>query len=102
DLKSIVSNAVDQNKGDMVMTIAERLRQEGRLEGRQEGRQEGVEQAINLVLAVFDKFGQSSETKIVVSMIKNIYEADVLAKLEKKLNETNSIEDFKEAVFLES
>ena len=30
DLKSIVSNAVDQNKGDMVMTIAERLRQTGR------------------------------------------------------------------------
>jgi bifunctional DNase/RNase len=82
----------------MVMTIAERLRQEG----RQEGRQEAMQQGIGLVLAVFDKFGQSSETKIVVSMIKNIYEADVLAKLEKKLNETNSIENFKEAVFLES
>jgi hypothetical protein len=110
DLKSIVSNAVDQNKGDMVMTIAERLRQEGRLEGkqegrlegRQEGRQEAMQQGIGLVLAVFDKFGQSTETKIVVSMIKNIYEDDVLTKLEKKLNETNSIEDFKEAVFLES
>lgn len=80
----------------------ESARQEGRKEGRQEGRQEGVEQAVNLVLAVFEKFGQNNDTRIVVSMIKNIYESDVLDRLEKKLEKSTSIEDFKEIVFLES
>ena len=94
DLKSIVSNTIDQNKGDMVMIIADKL--------KQEGRQEAMQQGISLVLELFDQFGQSNETKIVASMIKNIYDPDVLADLEKKLEETGSIEDFKEIVFLTS
>jgi predicted transposase/invertase (TIGR01784 family) len=40
ELKSIISNSVDKEKGEALMTIAEKLRQEGRQKGRQEGRQE--------------------------------------------------------------
>lgn len=41
-LKRIVDKTLSQEKGDIVMTLAEKLRQEGRREGRQEERKENL------------------------------------------------------------
>ncbi|PIE75074.1 MAG: hypothetical protein CSA18_01690, partial [Deltaproteobacteria bacterium] len=127
ELKSMATDAIDENKGDFIMTVAERLIQEGMQKGIQqglhqgiqkglhqgmkqglhqgiqqglhEGMQKGIQQGISLVMAVFDKFGQTSTSRIIVSMIKNIYDSDTLNQLEKKLEKTDSVEEFKETVF---
>lgn len=49
--KTIVNDTIDENKGDFIMTILEKLRQEGMQLGR------------SLFLAVFGKFEQNSITK---------------------------------------
>ncbi|PID78351.1 MAG: hypothetical protein CSB21_00745 [Deltaproteobacteria bacterium] len=111
DLKAMAVKAIDEKKGDLIMSVAERLVQQGieqgmiqgidlgRKEGKQEGRQEAMQQGISLVLDIFDKFGQNNKAKIIVSMIKNIYDSDTLNQIEKKLEKTDSVEEFEKIVF---
>jgi predicted transposase/invertase (TIGR01784 family) len=118
---SIVVNSlkdVSKTGGELAMTTAEKLRQEGMQEGMQQGiqqgmqkgiqqgmqkgRQEGMQKGIELSIAIFKKFGQTSDTIKAVSKIKYIYDPEIINKLMKQLKTCSSIKDFEKIIMLYS
>ncbi len=76
DINEIVKKSTSEDKGDLLMTLAERLRNEGFQVGRQEGTIEGLIEGI--VTAVSVKFGTETDAKKLIESIKNIKDVDRL------------------------
>jgi hypothetical protein len=73
--QTIVSNTLSEDKGDMIMTLAEQLENKGLKKGLEQGLVEGIEFAVSI------KFGDTDDCKTVITKIKNIKDINRLKAL---------------------
>lgn len=89
EFHSIVSRTLSTDRGDLIMTLAEQLRNEGRekwlRQGREQGLLEGIEFAVNI------KFGETDESKSVLARIKDIKDINRLKALKGKIKSARTI-----------
>ena len=76
-IKEIVEQALSKKEGGFTMTLAERLRMEGKNEGKIEGKIEGLRQAIELGMAL--KFPDHASE--ITSRVDEITDINVLEKI---------------------
>ena len=94
DIAEMVTKQISMKKGDEVMTLAEKLREEGEKIGEKRGK---VETAQNvLIILAEDKFIVLS--KSVINDIKSIENPEILDWLFLKTLSCDSLEDFKNMV----
>ncbi len=93
DINEIVKKSISEDKGDILMTLAERLRNEGFQIGRQKGRQEGAIEGLieGIVTAVTVKFGTGTDAKKLIELIKNIEDVDQLKAVNTAVIKAQSI-----------
>ncbi len=88
DLKNMVGKYMSAEKEDIIMTLAEKLRQEGIQEGRQEGYRamllEAVQAKFNHVeKSIEQKINGIDSTEFLASLLKDIFRIDSLDEFEK-------------------
>ncbi len=94
--QSIVSNALSEDKGGLIMTLAEKLRNEGFQKGlalAEKLRDEGLEQGLleGIELAVSIKFGDSDDCKSIIAKIKSIRDINQLKALKGKIKSAKTV-----------
>lgn len=83
--QTIVSNTLSEDKGGMIMTLAERLRNEGIEQGIEQGLLEGIEFAVSI------KFGDNDDYKTVIAKIKSIKDINRLKSLKGKIKSAKTV-----------
>ena len=74
---NLIEKALSKQEGEYIMTLAEKLRQEGKAEGKIEGKQEGLRDAIELGMTL--KFpGHVDE---VMEQVANLSDLEALKKV---------------------
>jgi flagellar biosynthesis/type III secretory pathway protein FliH len=74
---NLIEKALSKQEGEYIMTLAEKLRQEGKAEGKIEGKQEGLRDAIELGMTL--KFpGHMDE---VMEQVANLSDLEALKKI---------------------
>lgn len=98
--QSIVSNSLSEDKGELIMTLAEKLRNEGFQKGlalaeklRNEGLEQGLEQGLleGIEFAVSIKFGDTDDCKSIIAKIKNIRDISQLKALKGKIKSAKTV-----------
>lgn len=90
-MKTIVDNALLEDKGEYIMTLAERLRKEGFGEGHEEGFGEGLFEAVELGVSI--KFGDTKESRAVIEKVKNIKNVELLKALKDSIKTAETPSD---------
>jgi predicted transposase YdaD len=95
-LKEIVEGALSKKEGDVVMTLAEEIRNEGFQEGIQQGMQQGMleegrEGILDILEARFDVVSES-----IARDVRGIEELGVLKSLRRKSVSVATLDEFKE------
>jgi len=99
-LKEIVEGALSKKEGDVVMTLAEEIRNEGFQEGIQQGIQQGMQQGmleegregiLDILEARFDVVSES-----IARDVRGIEELGVLKSLRRKSVRVATLDEFKE------
>ncbi|WP_035256749.1 Rpn family recombination-promoting nuclease/putative transposase [Desulfatirhabdium butyrativorans] len=97
-LKKVVEESLSEDKGDMVMTIAEKLYNEGLERGIQQGRQQGIQQgllnAIELGLEI--KFG--AQASYLLAAIRQVTDIDRLKAIREAIRIGASLKDIEEMI----
>ena len=90
---TIVSNTLSKEKGGIMVTLAEKLINEGRQEGLQKGREEGRGEGLleGIEFAVSIKFGDSDDCKTIITKIRTIQDINRLKALKGKIKSARSI-----------
>jgi len=113
EFKSIISNTLSEEKGDMIMTLAEKLRNEGLEKGLEKGLEQGLEKGLEqgreqglekgleqgreqglvegIEFAVNIKFGDSDDCKSVITKIKSIKDINRLKALKGKIKSAKTV-----------
>ncbi len=100
----IVSNTLSEDKGDVIMALADKLRNEGRVQGLEQGRVQGLEQGRvqgreqgielglleGLEFAVSIKFGDTDDSKTLITKIKSIKDINTLKALKGKIKSAST------------
>lgn len=94
DVKSMVEQSLSPEKGELVMTLAERLRNEGRQQGLQQGIHEGLVEAIELGLGI--KFG--TQGMKLMPAIHRIKDAEKLRAIKEAVKIAKNISEVKEVI----
>ena len=96
DLKAAVNKALPHKGDDIMLTIADTLREQGIRQGMQQGMQQGMlEEARDMLMQLLEeRFGLLSTS--IVSQIKAIEEREVLKSLFKQALRVQSLDGFKE------
>ena len=81
----MVEQAISKETGEHIMTLAEKLRNEGEIrgreEGRQEGRQEGLKEGIETGITI--KFPE--DVDMMMALVHKIVDLDTLNKVNEAL-----------------
>ena len=107
-LTKAAQDVLSKEKGDQVMTLAEKLRMEGKLEGQREGRLEGkregkregklegaLQEAREAVVDVISvRFGSASI--FIIEALENLNDISVLKKLRRDALKAETEQDFAE------
>ena len=103
-LTKTAQDVLSKEKGDQVMTLAEKLRMEGKLEGKREGRLEGklegklegaLQEAREAVVDVISvRFGSASI--FIIEALENLNDISVLKKLRRDALKADTEQDFAE------
>ena len=88
----IVSNTLSEEKGGIIMTLAEKLRKEGHVQGLEQGLLEGIELAVSI------KFGDSDDCKTIMTKIKTIQDLNRLKALKGKILSAQSIPELIQSI----
>ena len=97
DIQSIVSKTLPEDKGDIIMTLAEQLENKGLQKGLQQGLQQGLEQGLEqgllegIEFAVSIKFGETDDCKTVIAKIKSINDINLLKALKGKIKSAKTV-----------
>ncbi len=93
EFQSIVSNTLSEDKGGLIMTLAEKLRNEGLQKGLQKGLEQGLEQGLleGIEFAVSIKFGDTDDCKSIIAKIKNIRDINQLKALKGKIKSAKTV-----------
>jgi predicted transposase/invertase (TIGR01784 family) len=93
DIQSIVSKTLPEDKGDIIMTLAEQLENKGLQKGLQQGLEQGLEQGLleGIEFAVSIKFGEADDCKTVIAKIKSIKDINRLKALKGKIKSAKTI-----------
>jgi hypothetical protein len=118
EMGSIVRDALLEDKGEYIMTLAERLRKEGleqgleqgrtlaeklrkegleqglekgRGEGLEQGRGEGLFEAVELGVSI--KFGDTEETRAVIEKVKTVKNVELLKALKESIKKAETPSD---------
>ena len=93
--QTIVTGVLSKDKGEMVMTLAERLINQGREQGLRQGIELGIEQGEEkgrkqgllegIEFAVIIKFGDTNDSKLLMKKIGNIKDINRLKALKGKI-----------------
>ncbi|MBU1195839.1 MAG: Rpn family recombination-promoting nuclease/putative transposase [Proteobacteria bacterium] len=87
--QTIVSKTLSEDKGDMIMTLAEKLRNEGRETGLKKGLEQGLVEGIEFAVSI--KFGDTDDCKTVITKIKSIRDINTLKALKGKIKSAKTI-----------
>ncbi|MCK5097479.1 MAG: Rpn family recombination-promoting nuclease/putative transposase [Desulfobacteraceae bacterium] len=87
-LISKVKDTLPEGKGDIIMTLAEQLRNEGDQRGHQRGLEQGLEQGLEFAIDM--KFGDTSDTKSAISIIRNIKNIHQLKAVQKSIKKAKT------------
>ena len=82
-MQSIVSSALLEDKGDFIMTLAEKIRKEG----LEQGLLEGVELAVSI------KFGDTEESRAAIEKIRRVKNINLLKALKDRIRTAASPSD---------
>ena len=93
DIQSIVSKTLPEDKGDIIMTLAEQLENKGLQKGLQQGLEQGLEQGLveGIEFAVSIKFGEADDCKTVIAKIKSIKDINLLKALKGKIKSAKTV-----------
>ncbi len=93
DIQSIVSKTLPEDKGDIIMTLAEQLENKGLQKGLQQGLEQGLEQGLleGIEFAVSIKFGETDDCKTVIAKIKSINDINLLKALKGKIKSAKTV-----------
>jgi predicted transposase YdaD len=86
EIKEIVEKALSRREGDYIMTLAEKLHNEGKVEGKIEGKIEGLLEAIELGMSL--KF--PDKIYAVMSSIQKISDINVLRQIKDTIKSARS------------
>jgi predicted transposase/invertase (TIGR01784 family) len=95
--QTIVLNALSEDKGDIIMTLAEKLRNEGREKWIEKGFEQGIEQGIEkglfegIEFAVSIKFGDTDDCKTAIAKMKSIKDINRLKALKGKIKSAKTV-----------
>ncbi len=95
-IHSIVSNTLSEEKGGIIMTLAEKLRKEGHIQGLEQGREQGLLEGIELAVSI--KFGDSDDSKTIIAKIKTIQDLNRLKALKGKILSARSIPELMNSI----
>jgi flagellar biosynthesis/type III secretory pathway protein FliH len=114
-MHAIVSDSLSEEKGGLIMTLAEQLEkngiqkgleqglaqglakgieqgiEQGIAKGRKEGREEGLLEGIEVAVTV--KFGDSNEFNTIIAKIKNIQDVNLLRALKDKIISAGTVSE---------
>jgi len=88
-LISKVKDTLPEGKGDIIMTLAEQLRNEGRNEGREQGLEQGLLEGIEFAVSI--KFGDVDDCKSVIAKIKTIQDINRLKALKGQIKSAKTV-----------
>jgi len=86
-MQAIVHNALLEDKGEYIVTLAEKLRKQGLEQGLEQGLFEAVELGISI------KFEDPEETRAIIEKIKKVKNIGLLKALKESLKTANSPSD---------
>jgi flagellar biosynthesis/type III secretory pathway protein FliH len=97
---TLVSNALSEEQGGIIMTLAEQLRKEGHAQGLEQGIEQGIEQGLleGIELAVSIKFGDSDDCKTIIAKIKTIQDINRLKALKGKILSAKSVSELMRSI----
>ena len=88
-LSETIQRAFSKKERDYIMTLAERLKEEGRIEGEKKGRRKGLRDAIELGLTL--KFPHHLDD--VMNQVKEIRDLEVLTNIKKAIKTAEDISE---------
>ncbi len=86
-IHSIVSNTLSEEKGGIIMTLAEQLENRGLQKGLEQGLLEGIELAVSI------KFGDTEDCRRVITKLKTIQDINRLKALKGKILSAKTVPD---------
>ena len=102
DITAALDASLPDVGGEIMPTIADRLREEGMQQGMQQGIQQGIQQGLlqalrgALIEVLEDRFEMVSQT--LTKTLKDVNDPDVLRYLHKKALHVSSLKEFKDTV----
>ena len=88
EFQSIISDTLSKDKGDMIMTLAEKLKNEGRQQGLEQGLEQGLQEGIEF--AVNMKFGKKADCDTIIALIKKTRNITQLKALKKMIESADT------------
>ncbi len=89
---TLVSNTLSEEKGGIIMTLAEQLENRGLQKGLEQGLLEGIELAVSI------KFGDTEDCKTVITKIKSIQDINRLKALKGKILSAKSVPELMRSI----
>ncbi|MFH2059978.1 MAG: Rpn family recombination-promoting nuclease/putative transposase [Pseudomonadota bacterium] len=94
--QTIVSNTLSEDKGGLIMTLAEKLRNEGREKWLEQGLEQGLLEGIEFAVSI--KFGDTDDCKTVIAKIKSIKNINQLKALKGKIKSAKTVPELIEFI----
>ncbi len=86
--QTIVSNTLSEDKGDVIMALADKLRNEGRMQGLEQGIELGLLEGLEVAVSI--KFGDTDDSKTLITKIKSIKHINTLKALKGKIKSAST------------
>lgn len=86
---------VSIERSEQILTIAESLRQEGKIEGKLEGKIEGIVEGIEVAIEL--KYG--TEALFIINDIRKIKSLDKIERIKELIKVKDSFDEFREVVY---
>ena len=90
-MKTIVDSALLEDKGEYIMTLAEKLRKEGEERGEEKGFGQGLFEAVELGVSI--KFGDTDESRALIEKVKAIKNVELLRALKDSIKTAETPSD---------